>query len=83
MFKVGSSHQYFTDTMHFEYIADATCQGLMRVGLDSGLPVVLGVEEQALLRAGIGGSNKDSGHNHDEDWGSTDVEMALLNKNKR
>ncbi|KAI8612330.1 6,7-dimethyl-8-ribityllumazine synthase [Chytriomyces sp. MP71] len=31
------------DTMHFEYIADATCQGLMRVGLDTGVPVVLGV----------------------------------------
>ncbi|KAJ3345533.1 hypothetical protein HDU83_003951 [Entophlyctis luteolus] len=73
------------DTMHFEYIADATTQGLMRVGLDSGVPVVFGVltcmnEEQALLRAGIGGSDGRSGHNHGTHWGSAAVEMALLNK---
>ncbi|KAJ3020101.1 UNVERIFIED_CONTAM: hypothetical protein HDU68_010345 [Siphonaria sp. JEL0065] len=73
------------DTMHFEYIADASTQGLMRVGLDTGLPVIFGVltcltEEQALLRAGIGGPDKKSGHNHGEDWGSAAVEMALLNK---
>ncbi|KAI8841588.1 6,7-dimethyl-8-ribityllumazine synthase [Chytriomyces cf. hyalinus JEL632] len=73
------------DTMHFEYISDSTCQGLMRVGLDAGIPVVLGVltcltEEQACLRAGIGGADKLSGHNHGEDWGSAAVEMALLKK---
>ncbi|KAK0529658.1 lumazine synthase [Tilletia horrida] len=64
-------------TMHFEYISDSTCHGLMRVGLDTGVPVILGVltaltEEQALLRSGIG----EGGHNHGLDWGSAAVEMA-------
>ncbi|CAO1631498.1 unnamed protein product [Parajaminaea phylloscopi] len=64
-------------TMHFEYIAESCCQGLMRVGLDTNTPVILGVltcltEEQALERSGIG---KDS-HNHGEDWGTAAVEMA-------
>ncbi|KAK9767945.1 lumazine synthase [Basidiobolus ranarum] len=69
-------------TMHFEYICDAVSQGLMRVGLDTGIPVIFGVltcltDDQALERAGMGkGSNK--GHNHGEDWGAAAVEMALL-----
>ncbi|KAI8819398.1 6,7-dimethyl-8-ribityllumazine synthase [Fimicolochytrium jonesii] len=71
-------------TMHFEYIADATCQGLMRVGLDLGRPVVLGVltcltEDQAFERAGIGRQGH-AGHNHGIDWAQAAVEMALLNK---
>ena len=64
------------ETMHFEYIADAVSQGLMRVGLDSGVPVVFGVltvltEDQAKARAGIGG------HNHGEDWGLAAVELGV------
>ncbi|KAL9934854.1 hypothetical protein V8E36_006629 [Tilletia maclaganii] len=64
-------------TMHFEYISDAACHGLMRVGLDTGVPVILGIltcltEEQALLRSGIG----QGAHNHGLDWGSAAVEMA-------
>jgi 6,7-dimethyl-8-ribityllumazine synthase len=66
------------ETMHFEYIAESACQGLMRVGLDTAVPVVLGVltvltEEQAKARAGIDGK----GHNHGEDWGSAAVEMGV------
>ncbi|KAJ2442984.1 lumazine synthase [Coemansia sp. RSA 2424] len=69
-------------TMHFEYIADATTNGIMRVGLETGVPVVFGVltcltEEQAMQRAGIG-RGADKGHNHGTDWGSAAVEMALL-----
>jgi 6,7-dimethyl-8-ribityllumazine synthase len=65
------------------YIADATSHGLMRVGLDTGVPVIFGVltcltEEQALERAGRGESPH--AHNHGEDWGTTAVEMACLNK---
>lgn len=70
-------------TMHFEYISESTCSGLMRVGLDSGIPVILGVltaltENQALERSGI--TTKDEnrkekkGHNHGLDWGSAAVE---------
>ncbi|KAJ9668842.1 lumazine synthase [Coniosporium apollinis] len=66
------------ETMHFEYIADAVSQGLMRVQLDSGVPVVFGLltvltEEQGMARAGIEGR----GHNHGEDWGSAAVELGV------
>lgn len=66
-------------TMHFEYICDATSQGIMRVGLDTNVPVIFGVltcldDKQALNRAGM----DENGHNHGEDWGSAAVEMALL-----
>ena len=67
-------------TMHFEYICDSVTHALMRVQLDTGVPVIFGVltaliDDQALERAGIGrGENK--GHNHGEDWGLAAVEMA-------
>ncbi|KAF8274871.1 6,7-dimethyl-8-ribityllumazine synthase [Lactarius quietus] len=54
-------------TMHFEYICESVSHALMRVQLDSGVPVIFG-------RAGIGRVNK--GHNHGEDWGAAAVEMA-------
>jgi 6,7-dimethyl-8-ribityllumazine synthase len=68
-------------TMHFEYIADATSQGLMRVGLDLKLPVIFGVltclnDLQAQQRAGIGHDS----HNHGIDWALTAIEMANLVK---
>ncbi|XXG94800.1 hypothetical protein Hte_001058 [Hypoxylon texense] len=66
------------ETMHFEYIADAVSQGLMRVGLDLGVPVVFGVltvldDEQAKARAGLTAT----GHNHGEDWGLAAVELGV------
>ncbi|KID88003.1 6,7-dimethyl-8-ribityllumazine synthase [Metarhizium guizhouense ARSEF 977] len=66
------------ETMHFEYIADAVSHGLMRVQLDTGIPVIFGVltvlsDEQAQARAGINGK----GHNHGEDWGLAAVEMGV------
>lgn len=69
------------ETMHFEYIADAVSHGLMRVGLDTGVPVIFGVltvlnEEQALARAGI----TKGMHNHSHDWGSAAVELGSNGK---
>jgi len=67
-------------TMHFEYICESVSHALMRVQLDTGVPVIFGVltaltDDQALERAGIGrGENK--GHNHGEDWALAAVEMA-------
>ena len=66
------------ETMHFEYIADAVSHGLMRVQLDTGIPVIFGVltvlnDDQAKARAGIDGK----GHNHGEDWGLAAVEMGV------
>ncbi len=66
-------------TMHFEYIAEAVSQGIMRVSLDTGVPVLFGVltcltEEQAKERA-IGPGN------HGPSWADTAVELGLMRKN--
>ena len=66
------------ETMHFEYIADSVSQGLMRVQLDTGVPVIFGLltvlnEKQGLARAGV----IEGSHNHGEDWGSAAVEMGV------
>ena len=50
-------------TPHFDYVAGECASGLMRAGLDSGVPVIFGVlttdtVEQALERAGTGEGNK-------------------------
>jgi 6,7-dimethyl-8-ribityllumazine synthase len=67
-------------TMHFEYICDSVSHALMRVQLDTGVPVIFGVltalnDDQALERAGLG-KGVDKGHNHGEDWGIAAIEMA-------
>ena len=51
------------DTMHFEYIAEATSHGIMRVGLETRVPVTFGVlttltDDQAEQRAAPGPDNK-------------------------
>jgi len=66
------------ETMHFEYISEAVSQGLMRVQLDNGVPLIFGLltvlsEDQALARAGVSTGS----HNHGEDWGSAAVELGV------
>lgn len=69
-------------TMHFEYICDAVSHGLMRVSLDTGVPVIFGVltcltDEQALERAGIATKGREGKeHNHGIDWALAAVEQA-------
>jgi 6,7-dimethyl-8-ribityllumazine synthase len=51
------------DTMHFEYIAEATSHGIMNVSITTGVPVAFGVlttmtEEQAIARSAPGDGNK-------------------------
>ena len=51
------------ETPHFDYIARATADGIMRAGQDSGVPVTFGVlttntAEEALARSVEGASNK-------------------------
>lgn len=65
------------DTPHFDYVAGEAAAGLMRVGLDTGTPVVFGVltvdtHGQAVDR--IGGS---AGHKGEE-AALTAIEMAAL-----
>ena len=70
-------------TMHFEYISNAVSNGIMKVGLETGIPCVFGVltcltDEQALERSGLGTSEKK--HNHGIDWGHCAVELAVKNR---
>ena len=65
--------------MHFEYICEAVTQGIMRLNLDSQIPVIFGVlavlnMDQAKARAGLG---LDS-HNHGIEWAQSAVKMARL-----
>ena len=51
------------ETPHFDYIARATADGIMRAAQDSGIPVTFGVlttntAEEALARSADGTSNK-------------------------
>jgi 6,7-dimethyl-8-ribityllumazine synthase len=51
------------ETPHFDYIARATADGIMRAAQDSGVPMTFGVlttntAEEALSRAGEGPANK-------------------------
>ena len=64
------------DTMHFEYISQATASGIMNVQLQTSVPCVFGVltcntEEQAKSRSS--GTN-----NHGPGWAKTAVEMAQV-----
>ena len=66
--------------MHFEYIADATSHGLMKVQLDLGVPIIFGLltvltEDQGRSRAGMDGK-----HCHGEDWGRAAVELGVKRK---
>ncbi|TGO89922.1 hypothetical protein BPOR_0087g00140 [Botrytis porri] len=70
------------ETMHFEYIAESVSQGLMRIQLDAGVPLIFGLltvltEDQALMRAGVGTTEKGKGHNHGEDWAAAAVELGV------
>lgn len=75
------------DTQHFEYIAGAASHGLMDVSLKEGAPVVFGVltvnsEEQARVRAGLGGADggahAEAHRNHGTEWAQTAVRMSAL-----
>lgn len=51
------------DTPHFDYVAGQAAEGIMRVGLDTGVPVMFGVitvenMQQAIDRCGDGDDNK-------------------------
>lgn len=52
------------DTRHYEHVADGCAQGLMRVALDHGVPVlngVLAVEQHADAQARAGGAHGNKG----------------------
>ncbi len=53
-------------TPHFEYVAGECSSGVMRVSLDTGMPIAFGVltvddEKQALDRCGVGENSENKG----------------------
>jgi 6,7-dimethyl-8-ribityllumazine synthase len=63
-------------TAHFEYICDAVTHGIMKVQLDTGVPVMFGVltcynDEQAIAR-----STTEDGFHHAEEWAAAAVESG-------
>ena len=65
------------ETPHFEYVSQAATHGLLRVTLDTGLPVAFGVlttEDLAQAEARAGGEQGNKGF----DAAQTAVEMALF-----
>jgi 6,7-dimethyl-8-ribityllumazine synthase len=70
------------DTPHFEYVAGECAAGIMRVQLDTGVPVVFGVLttddlDQALARCG-GTAHAGVASNKGEESAATAVEMVSL-----
>ena len=68
-------------TMHFEYISGAAVDGLMRVSLDHGIPVINGIlnvltEDQALERAGLRGDHGNEGVG----WALTALQQVHLSR---
>jgi 6,7-dimethyl-8-ribityllumazine synthase len=66
-------------TMHFEYISEAVCQGIMRLNTSTNVPVIFGVlecltEHQAQERAGLA----PGGHNHGVEWAASALKMASV-----
>ena len=67
------------ETAHFEHVAGQAAAGIMRVGLDTGKPVVFGVLttenlDQALARS----EPEPGGHNVGEEAAAVAVEMVRL-----
>ncbi|GAA1170670.1 6,7-dimethyl-8-ribityllumazine synthase [Nesterenkonia xinjiangensis] len=70
-------------TPHFDYVCQAATDGLLRVALDTGVPVGFGLltcddEQQALERAGLEGSQEDKGFEAAHAAVSAAVEAARL-----
>ncbi len=70
------------DTPHFDYVAGECAAGIMRVTLDTGVPVVFGVLttddlDQALARCGLPTPLEPVG-NKGEESAATAVEMVSL-----
>ncbi len=75
------------ETSHYEFVAGQAAEGIMRAGLDSGLPVVFGVlttedEAQARARRVVAGAVA-GGHNVGADGARVAVEMATWMRTMR
>ncbi len=67
------------ETAHFEHVAGQAAAGIMRVGLDTGKPVVFGVLTTETLDQALARSEPDpGGHNVGEEAAAVAIEMVRL-----
>jgi 6,7-dimethyl-8-ribityllumazine synthase len=66
------------DTAHFDLVAGQCAEGILRVGLETEVPVVFGVLTTEDLDQALCRSEPEGGHNVGEEAGHTAVEMANL-----
>jgi 6,7-dimethyl-8-ribityllumazine synthase len=67
------------ETAHFEHVAGQAAAGIMRVGLDTGKPIVFGVLTTETLDQALDRSLPDPGaHNAGADGAAVAVEMAAV-----
>ena len=69
------------ETAHFEHVAGQAAAGIMRVGLDTGKPVVFGVLTTETLDQALARSVPEPGaHNVGEDGAAVAVEMVAITR---
>ena len=67
------------ETAHFEHVAGQCAAGIMRVGLDTGKPVIFGVLTTENLAQALARSDPEpGGHNVGEEGAAVAVEMVRL-----
>ena len=66
------------DTAHFDYVAGQCAEGLLRAGLDTGVPCIFGVLTTEDLQQALDRSEGPGGHNVGEEGARTAIEMARL-----
>ena len=75
------------ETSHYDFVAGGAAEGIMRVGLDTSLPVVFGVlttEDEAQARArSVVDDDVPGGHNVGADGARVAVEMASFLRTMR
>jgi 6,7-dimethyl-8-ribityllumazine synthase len=72
------------ETAHFEHVAGQAASGIMRVGLDTGKPIVFGVLTTEDLDQALARSMPEPGaHNAGADGAAAAVEMATLVRRAR
>ncbi len=64
------------ETAHFEHVAGQCAAGIMRAGLDTGIPVVFGVLTTEDLDQALARSEEVGGHNVGEEAAAVAVEMV-------
>ena len=66
------------ETSHYEHVGGQAAAGILRVGLDTGVPVVFGVLTTENLDQALARSQNPGGENAGEEGARTAVEMAKL-----